>query len=152
MGDDKFTERRLHAELWQSCEEGLSCTGAWGSFALCVVVVVTGRYTAACLELTEKQEAQNGSWHSQHPFPEPEALENVWEAEAAPSLAGHVLVRFSEHLPPGAQARCPHASQWLPGQASRALTSTMSVSGVGFGRLQSRGDFHSPAHPAPNPL
>lgn len=80
---------------------------AWGSFALCMAVSVMAmsRYSAAHPECTEEQRVQKGSRHSGHSVPEPEALEVVWETEAAHSLVGQTLMTFSEHLPPGAPVR-----------------------------------------------
>ncbi|XP_066120395.1 germ cell-specific gene 1-like protein 2 [Saccopteryx bilineata] len=99
----------LGPEDWrpQTWDYGWSYCLAWSSFALCMAVSVTAmsRYTADRLEFSEKQRGQTGSRHSQHIAPEPEASDNVWEAEVAASLAGHTLVSFSEHLPPGAPTK-----------------------------------------------
>ncbi|KAM5308682.1 germ cell-specific gene 1-like protein 2 [Glossophaga mutica] len=99
----------LGPEDWrpQTWNYGWSYCLAWGSFALCMAVSVMAmsRYSAAHLECTEEQRVQKGSRHSQHNVLEPEALEAVWETEAACSLAGQALVTFSEHLPPGAPVR-----------------------------------------------
>ncbi|XP_004398677.1 PREDICTED: putative germ cell-specific gene 1-like protein 2 [Odobenus rosmarus divergens] len=94
----------LGPEDWkpQTWDYGWSYCLAWGSFALCMAVSVMAmnRYTAARLEFIEKQRIQKGSRHSQQNFPEPKALESVWETKAAPSPDGHALVSVSEHLPP----------------------------------------------------
>ncbi|XP_021561818.1 germ cell-specific gene 1-like protein 2 [Carlito syrichta] len=99
----------LGPEDWkpQTWDYGWSYCLAWGSFALCMAVSVTAmsRYTAALLEFTEKQRAQKGSRHSQHKFPEPEALKNAWETGAAPRPTGHALTNISGHLPPGAPGK-----------------------------------------------
>ncbi|XP_077922560.1 germ cell-specific gene 1-like protein 2 [Halichoerus grypus] len=94
----------LGPEDWkpQTWDYGWSYCLAWVSFALCMAVSVMAmnRYTAARLEFIEKQRIQKGSRHSQQNFPEPKALESVWETKAAPSPDRHALVSVSEHLPP----------------------------------------------------
>ncbi|XP_045679957.1 germ cell-specific gene 1-like protein 2 [Phyllostomus hastatus] len=99
----------LGPEDWrpQTWNYGWSYCLAWASFALCMAVSVMAmsRYSAAHLECTEEQRVQKGSRHSEHNVLEPEALEVVWETEAARSLVGQALVTFSEHLPPGAPVR-----------------------------------------------
>ncbi|XP_017386927.1 germ cell-specific gene 1-like protein 2 [Cebus imitator] len=93
----------LGPEDWkpQTWDYGWSYCLAWGSFALCLAVSVTAmsRFTAAPLEFTEQQWAQNGSQPSQHSFPEPEASESIWKTGAAPHLAGHAFRNVSGHLP-----------------------------------------------------
>uniref|UniRef100_A0A8C8ZJE0 GSG1 like 2 n=1 Tax=Prolemur simus TaxID=1328070 RepID=A0A8C8ZJE0_PROSS len=99
----------LGPEDWkpQTWDYGWSYCLAWGSFALCMAVLVTAtsRYTAARLALTEKRRVQKDSWRSRHNFLEPEASEIVWETRAAPSPAGHALSNVSGHLPPGAPGK-----------------------------------------------
>ncbi|XP_024090182.2 germ cell-specific gene 1-like protein 2 [Pongo abelii] len=99
----------LGPEDWkpQTWDYGWSYCLAWGSFALCLAVSVTAmsRFTAARLEFTEKQQAQNGSCHSQHSFPEPEASESVWKTGAAPCPAGQAFRNVSGHLSPGAPGK-----------------------------------------------
>ncbi|XP_055113251.2 germ cell-specific gene 1-like protein 2 [Symphalangus syndactylus] len=95
----------LGPEDWkpQTWDYGWSYCLAWGSFALCLAVSVTAmsRFTAARLEFTKKQRAQNSSRHSQHSFPEPEASESVWKTGAAPHPAEQAFRNVSGHLPPG---------------------------------------------------
>nr|XP_054111821.1 germ cell-specific gene 1-like protein 2 isoform X2 [Callithrix jacchus] len=99
----------LGPEDWkpQTWDYGWSYCLAWGSFALCLAVSVAAmsRFTAARLEFTEQQWAQNGSQPSQHSLPEPEASESIWKTGAAPRLAGHAFRNVSGHLPPGATGK-----------------------------------------------
>ncbi|KAK2111146.1 Germ cell-specific protein 1-like protein 2 [Saguinus oedipus] len=99
----------LGPEDWkpQTWDYGWSYCLAWGSFALCLAVSVTAmsRFTAARLEFTEQQWAQNGSQPSQHSLPEPKASESIWKTGAAPRLAGHAFRNVSGHLPPGATGK-----------------------------------------------
>ncbi|KAI2581384.1 GSG1 like 2 [Homo sapiens] len=99
----------LGPEDWkpQTWDYGWSYCLAWGSFALCLAVSVSAmsRFTAARLEFTEKQQAQNGSRHSQHSFLEPEASESIWKTGAAPCPAEQAFRNVSGHLPPGAPGK-----------------------------------------------